>query len=119
MENINDIPPAAAFQLLSVREPFPPCRALRSWPANYPASELADLDSEEAAETDPSRFVYSDAELEGWSTIVRHLLDEVAGPHIGPRRRYALPKPPRSDSRFRAFLRKHRPGRTLGDWPEA
>jgi hypothetical protein len=69
----------AAFYLGSCRDPFPPCRVLRGWPANYPVGDLADLDDEEAAEVDPARFVFSDAELEGWRTIVRALLDEMEG----------------------------------------
>jgi hypothetical protein len=67
---------------VSARDPFPPCKALQEWPANYPVGELADLDEDEAAELNPARFVYSDAECECWRTIVQTLLDDLEGPRL-------------------------------------
>jgi hypothetical protein len=108
--SIGVLRPVPTFRRVASREPFPPCRALAAWPANYPVGELADLDEEEAAETDPARFVFSDAECDGWRGIVTALLDELEGPRLGRRKRWVLPpRRRRCNGDFLAFLRKHHP----------
>jgi hypothetical protein len=92
--------------LRGVCDPFPPYRALASWPANYPVGELADLD-EEDAELLPERFVCS--ELEGWQLIVRSLLDELEGPLLGRMKRYALSRRRQARGCFRELLRRLHP----------
>ena len=81
-----DLPAPPWLRPCSRRDPFPPCGELLAWPANYPAGELADLTEAEAAEEDPARFVYSDAEMEAWGQIVAALIDEMQAPSrfLGP-----------------------------------
>lgn len=74
-----EVPAPPWVRLVSRRDPFPPCVALRPWPQNYPVCELADLTEDELDEDDVGGFVYSDAELEAWAQIVGGLLDEATG----------------------------------------
>jgi hypothetical protein len=74
-----EVPAPPWVRLVSRRDPFPPCEALRPWPQNYPVGDLADLTEAEMDEEDPANFVFSDAELEAWAQIVGGLLDEANG----------------------------------------
>jgi hypothetical protein len=102
----NERPTRVPVLPLRRRDAFPPCRQLASWPGNYPTAELADLEDDEDAETEPARFVYSEAELEGWACIVNVLRDEVTGPHLGERRPWRPRKTGAGDAGFRALLRR-------------
>lgn len=77
-----DMPVAPTLRRVSANDPFPPCRARLRWPAGCSVRDLADLADDEEAETDPSRFVYSDAELDAWATIVNTMLEDVIGPQL-------------------------------------
>ena len=79
-----DLPASPWLRPATRRDPFPPCGELLTWPANYPAGELADLTEAEADEDDPARFVYSDAEREAWGQIVAALIDEMSAPSLIP-----------------------------------
>lgn len=79
-DDFDDIPPPAWFRRGSEREAFPPCCELQHWPTNYPVEADADLSDEEAAEDDPSRFRYSEPELECWSDIVQQQLVLLTAP---------------------------------------
>ena len=82
-----ELPTAVQLRHTDSSDLFPPCEALRSWPAGFRAGEHADLNQEEMDETDPSKFVYSDGELEAWGQIVGQLLATVEGPVIQPANR--------------------------------
>jgi len=73
-------------RVVSRRDPFPPCKALVPWPSNYPVGDLADLNDQERSETKVDQFVYSDAELEGWSKSVGCVSDPSDGPSWLPKK---------------------------------
>ena len=79
---IIDLPVSPGVRRVSVNDPFPPCRARLRWPVGYSVRDLADLAEDEAEETNPRRFVYSDAELDAWTMIVNVVLEETIGPQL-------------------------------------
>jgi len=75
-EGLFDVPPPAWFRRNRTNDPFPSCRELMRWPAGFRAEDFADLRADELAETDPGRFVYSDAEMDAWAGVVAGVLDD-------------------------------------------
>jgi len=89
-----DIPPPVWLRRRNQSDVFPCCDELLGWPVGVCAGEFADLSEAEMAETDPLSFVYSDAEMEAWSTMVAEVLRELSEPRLS-----APPLPARARKR--------------------